>query len=135
MRSRTRAGTCVAIAWLAVGLAAAPANAAEPAPAKAAPDATPADDIDPDAVEVLTEFGKALQAQPHYSFAVDFSYDVVQEDGMKLEFGSTRVYTVRRPDHRRLDEERRVGGRRQIYYNGNELAVSCRTTRPMRRPS
>jgi hypothetical protein len=74
-------------------------------------------------VAVLTGFGKALAAQPRYSFAVDFSYDVVQEDGQKLEFGSTRVYTVRRPDHLRLTEERRVGGKREIYYDGATLAV------------
>lgn len=123
MRSSTGFRIQVAVACLAVGLAAGAAGAAEPAAPKAAPEATPGDDIEPEAVAVLAAFGKALEAQPRYSFAVDFSYDVVQQHGEKLEFGSTRVYTVKRPDHLRLSEERRVGGRREIYYDGITLAV------------
>lgn len=124
MRSRARSIPCVALATLALGLAAAPARAAEPAktppPATAA---TPADDVDPKAVALLSAFAKVLEAQPRFSFAVDFSFDVVQEDGQKLEFGASRVYTVRRPDHLRIDEERRVGGRREMFYDGNNLTV------------
>lgn len=119
---RVRIGVAIPCLAFALGLGAARANAAEPA-AKTPSDAAPADEIDPDAVAVLTGFGKALEKQPQYSFAVDFSYDVVQEDGQKLEFGSQRVYTVRRPDHLRIDEERRSGGRREIYYDGKQLAV------------
>ncbi len=123
MRSTTRSLACVAVTCLAFALGAAFARAAEPAAPAATPEATPAEGIDPDAVALLTAFGKALEAQPRYSFAVDFSYDVVQQHGEKLEFGSTRVYTVKRPDHLRLSEERRVGGRREIYYDGTTLAV------------
>jgi hypothetical protein len=131
MRSRARSGTWLAllcVAGTATWLAAAAARAAEPAAAKPtaeqpAPAATPADDIDPKALALLDAFAKALEAQPHFSFAVDFAYDVVQEDGQKLEFGASRVYTVRRPDHLRIEERRRVGGPREMFYDGNSITV------------
>ncbi|MEX2205716.1 MAG: DUF2092 domain-containing protein [Myxococcota bacterium] len=111
------------VAGLASGFTATSARAAEPAAEQPAAAATPEDDIDPKALALFTAFGKALEAQPRFSFAVDFSYDVVQEDGQKLEFGASRVYTVRRPDHLRIDEKRRVGGVREIFFDGNRLAV------------
>ena len=124
MRSRARSIPCVALVGFALSFAAAAAaRAEEPATTPPATEATPADEIDPDAVALLTRFGKALEAQPRFSFAVDLSYEVVQEDGQKLEFGASRVYTVRRPDHLRIDEDRRVGGRREVFYDGNSLTV------------
>ena len=123
MRSRARSIPSVTLASFALGLVAAFARAAEPAATPPATEATPADEIDPDAVALLSRFGKVLEAQARFSFAVDLSYEVVQEDGQKLEFGSSRVYTVRRPDHLRIDEERRVGGRRELFYDGSSLTV------------
>jgi hypothetical protein len=129
MRSRARTNTWVALLCAAFGLAAAPARAEQPAAAEPAPETVPAseaasvDDIDPKAVALLSRFADALAAQPHFSFAVDFAYDVVQEDGQQLEFGASRIYTVRRPDHLRIDENRRAGGRREMFFDGNNLTV------------
>lgn len=126
MRSRARSARWLALLCVvcsASGLPAAAARAAEPVAEKSAAEAEPADDIDPKAVALLSAFGKALEAQPRFSFAVDFAYEVVQEDGQRLEFGASRVYTVRRPDHLRIDESRRVGGRRAIFYDGDSLTV------------
>ncbi len=123
MRSRARTSTWVALLCAAFGLAVAPARAAEPEAAKPAAEAAPADDIDPKAVALLGRFGDALAAQPRFSFAVDFAYDVVQEDGQKLEFGASRIYTVRRPDHLRIEEDRRSGGRREMFFDGNNVTV------------
>lgn len=123
MRPRVRSSTWVALLSFALGLAPGAGRAAEPAAAKPATDATPADEIDPDAVALLSRFGKVLEAQPRFSFTVDYSYEVVQEDGQKLEFGASRVYTVRRPDHLRIDEDRRAGGRRETFYDGDNLTV------------
>jgi hypothetical protein len=99
------------------------APAAAPPAGETAAEATPADLIDADAVALLKGFGDLLEAQPRFSFSVDFSYEVVQADAQKLEFGATRVYTVRRPDRLRIDEERRVGGKRELLFDGNQLAV------------
>ena len=82
-----------------------------------------ADLIDEDAIALLARFGGALKAEPKFSFSVDLSYEVVQEDGQKLEFGASRVYTVRRPDRVRIEEERRAGGRREIYFDGDQISV------------
>ena len=122
MRSRARNITCAALIGAALGSPNG-ARAAEPAATPPAPAAEPADEIDDDALALLDRFAKVLEAQPRFSFAVDSSYEVVQEDGQKLEFGASRVYTVRRPDHLRIDEDRRVGGRREFFYDGDSLTV------------
>jgi len=124
MRSRAKSIVCVALSCVALGPAAAPARAEAETKAPPAPAAEPADEIDEDALAILNRFAKLLEAQTRFRFAVDFSYDVVQEDGQKLEFGASRVYTVRRPDHLRIDEDRRAGGRRELFYDGNNLTVS-----------
>ena len=129
MDPRARVITWTALVLASWGLSAFSARAGEPAatpPAPATPpaaDVAPADEIDPDAVALLKRFGKALEAEPKFSFAIDYSYDVVQEDGQKLEFGASRVYTVRRPDHLRIDEERRSGGPRELLFDGDRITV------------
>lgn len=113
---------CAALIAPAAGAPAEEPAAAPPA-AETAAEATPADVIDDDAVALLKSFGDLLEAQPRFSFTVDFNYEVVQADGQKLEFGATRVYTVRRPDHLRIDEERRVGGKRELFFDGDRITV------------
>jgi hypothetical protein len=127
MRPRARITPWAALICAALIAPAASARAEKPAAAppagETAAEAAPADVIDDDAVALLKRFGDLLEAQPRFSFTVDFSYEVVQADGQKLEFGATRVYTVRRPDHLRIDDERRVGGRRELLFDGNQLTV------------
>lgn len=123
MRSRAKTYRWAALTIAACVSSAVAAYAQEKPAAPPAPAAEPADEIDDDAVALLNSFGTALEAQTRFSFAVDMSYEVVQADGQKLEFGSQRVYTVRRPDHLRLEEDRRVDGRRELFYDGTNLAV------------
>ena len=124
-RGVTSAALILALAASGVPVARAEEPAATPAKSAAPPakEAAPADEIDPDAVALLTLFGTALAAEPKFSFAIDFSYDVVQEDGQKVEFGASRVYTLRRPDHLRIDEKRRSGGPRELFYDGDQVTV------------
>jgi hypothetical protein len=98
---------------------AADVEAAAPADAGAAEQ--PA--VDPDALGVLRRFGEFLAARPSLGFSVEIGYEVVQDDGEKLEFGSMRRYVQRRPDRLRIDEERRVGGKRSLFFDGDRLAV------------
>jgi hypothetical protein len=125
MGPRARSVTSAALICATLGLPVVRARAEQPAaaPPEAAIETPPADVIDDDAVALLKSFGDLLEAQPRFSFTVDFSYEVVQADGQKLEFGATRVYTVRRPDQLRIDEERRVGGGRELLFDGNQLTV------------
>lgn len=114
--------------WVAAGLAvlalqAGIASAADPAAAKPATAVAPAAEIDADALALLKKFGGFLAAQPRFGFELDLSYEVLQEDGQRLEFGSFRRYTVRRPDHLRIDEVRRSDGAREMYLNGKQLTV------------
>lgn len=115
MRSRTSRLACVALIAATLGSYVRPALAEEPAPAESG--------VDADALAVLRHFGNALEKQPRFSFEVEFGYEVVQADGQKLEFGAFRRYIVRRPDHLRIDEERRVGGARELFFDGNQLTV------------
>ena len=114
--------------WVAAGLAvlalqAGIANAADPAAAKPATAVAPAAEIDADALALLKKFGGFLAAQPRFGFELDLSYEVLQEDGQRLEFGSFRRYTIRRPDHLRIDEVRRSDGVREMYLDGKQLTV------------
>lgn len=115
MRSRTSRLACVALIAAALGSYVRPALAEEPPSAET--------EVDADAVAVLHRFGDALAKQPRFSFDVELGYEVVQVDGQKLEFGAFRRYVVRRPDHLRVDEERRVGGARELFFDGNQLTV------------
>ncbi len=120
--TRTR-GASAALVIATLGLLAAVGHAADPAPAQ--PPAVSAEDgeIDDDAVALLERLGAFLAAQPRFSFEAELAYEVVQADGQKLEFGSFRRYTVRRPEHLRIDERRRSGGARELYFDGDLLTV------------
>jgi hypothetical protein len=118
-----RHGLAVAaiFAFALVGHAAEPVKPAAPEAKPAAPEA---DVVDPKAVALIKAMGDFLKAQPSFSFTVDQSYDVVQQDCEKLEFGGVRTYIVRRPDHLRIDGDARDGSPRTLYFDGNQIAVS-----------
>jgi len=97
-------------------------HAAEPA-APPAPEAPDASEIDDKAVALIKRMGEFLKAQTRFAFTVDQSYDVVQEDGEKLEFGDIRRYTVRRPDRLRIDGDKRDGSPRTLFFDGNQILV------------
>ncbi|MGH2899257.1 MAG: DUF2092 domain-containing protein, partial [Solirubrobacteraceae bacterium] len=96
-----------------------PGLAAEPTQ----PGPPEANDVDDDAVALIKGMGDFLKAQQHFSFTVDQAYDVVQEDGEKLEFGGVRVYTVRRPDRLRIEGDARDTKPRTLYFDGKQIAV------------
>lgn len=123
MKSRATRSSWVAAGLAVLALQAGIANAADPAAAKPATAVAPAAEIDADALALLKKFGGFLAAQPRFGFELDLSYEVLQEDGQRLEFGSFRRYTVRRPDHLRIDEVRRSDGAREMYLNGKQLTV------------
>ena len=123
MKSRATRSSWVAAGLAVLALQAGIANAADPAAAKPATAVAPAAEIDADALALLKKFGGFLAAQPRFGFELDLSYEVLQEDGQRLEFGSFRRYTIRRPDHLRIDEVRRSDGVREMYLDGKQLTV------------
>jgi hypothetical protein len=107
-----------AAAIAATLLAAGSALAADAKP-KSAPPA-----IDPDVVALVTGAGDRLRAAEQFSFTADTTYEAVQADGSKLEFGATRHYVVRRPDRVRLEVQPRDGEDRLIVFDGDLLTVA-----------
>lgn len=64
-----------------------------------------------------------LAAQSSYSFRANVAFDVVQMNGQKLEFGSAKKITVRRPDRVRVDTADRDGDSRTLTFDGKQIAI------------
>lgn len=108
----------VAVLFL-VGCAVGSARAEEKGePAAAAPAA-----IDPEAVEAVRQAGAFLAKAERVSFRADMEWDAAQPDGEKIEFGSTRRTVLRRPNHLRVEWERRDGNRGELVFDGSTLTV------------
>jgi hypothetical protein len=87
----------------------------------AADTATP--DIEERALSILKKANDFLVQAQHFSVTVVDGYDTVQVSGVKIEYGATRKYTIRRPDRVRLDTEQRNGNQRGFRFDGKEIAV------------
>jgi hypothetical protein len=120
------------IAALAALLAAAPAAAQTEASAPAseagkAAAAAAAAEATKEALAILKEASDFLAAQKAYAFEAEFSYDVVQGTGEKLEFGGSRQILVRRPDRVRAAGHGRDGHEATLYYDGKNISVALPT--------
>lgn len=71
-------------------------------------------------IERMSEF---LARTKQFGVTVDIGYDVVQEWGQKIEFGETRVVTVRRPDRLRIETTNRDGSVSSVVFDGKEIAA------------
>jgi hypothetical protein len=105
----------------------APASDAEASLARA-PEVAPAQGanrvaLTKDALERLVASAEFLAGVPSYRFEADLSFDVLQSNGQKLEFGETRTATIRRPDRLRVDVKRRGGEQLSLYFDGKHLSV------------
>src|SRR5262245_46552433 len=107
-RNRRRAslsGACLAAGvavLLTLGMSAKEESAA-PAPAEPSAEF----ELDADALEIAKRAFEFLREQQRFSFRADLGYEVVQQDGEKLEFGSVKTYTVKRPESVRVETEER----------------------------
>jgi hypothetical protein len=127
MKSTRRRGAlgavCLVLSLGALGWAAVAQEAAAPAPS-AAPEAAAVSELDAEALEIAKRAFGFLRDQKRFSFRAETGYEVVQEDGSKLEFGSTKTYTVKRPESVRVETEQRDGDRRLTVFDGKTLTVS-----------
>jgi hypothetical protein len=114
---------CLAFSLGALAWAAIAQEASAPAPS-AAPEASADSELDPEATEIAKRAFDFLRGQPRFSFRAETGYEVVQEDGSKLEFGSSKSYTVKRPESVRVETEQRDGDRRLTVFDGKTLTVS-----------
>lgn len=114
--------------YLAVGatlLSALPAAAQSTASAKAgsaAPAIASPAAVDPKAVAALEKMGAYLRTLKQFSVHGDSTFDLVMDDGQKLQFPGTVDYKVRAPNALAIDlkTDRKD---RQLLYDGKQLTV------------
>ena len=71
---------------------------AQPAPAPAAPAGAADSDIDPDAIEALRRMSAYLGTQTSFELKSSGAFDLVLDDGQRLQFGDNATFKVRRPN-------------------------------------
>lgn len=118
------------VPWLsAITIAALLATAAyaQPAPAPAAPAGAADSDIDPDAMEALKRMSAYLGTQTSFELKSSGAFDLVLDDGQRLQFGDNATFKVRRPNGFVIE---RVGDYkdRRFTYDGKQLTVSSPRT-------
>jgi len=80
-------------------------------------------DVDERALTILKKANEFLAQAQQFSVTVVDGYDSVQPSGMKIEYGASRKYTIRRPTYVRIDTDQRSGNQRGFRFNGKEIAV------------
>lgn len=77
--------------------------------------------FDPTAMKSIERLNDYLAGTKEFRVAFDVAYDIVQDDGQKLEFGDTRVVAVRRPGQMRVEDTDRDGAKTGIVFDGKEI--------------
>jgi hypothetical protein len=80
-------------------------------------------EIEEYAIEVLTRSIDYLANLKQMRLTAEFGFDVLQETGQMIEFGSRQEVTVQRPDHLRVDFSRRDGVAGHVVYDGKEIVL------------
>lgn len=83
----------------------------------------PANTIDAQALTVLKKATDYIAKADSFSMALEYSYDVLQPSGMKIELGGTRKVQVSRPDRARIEFARRDGVRGNMFYDGKTVTL------------
>ncbi len=92
-------------------------------PASAQEGKAAAPEIEEKALTVVKRMTTVLSQAKQFSFTADVGFDVVQDSGQKIEFGETRKFAVRRPDHARVDVTKRDGSISGFVFDGKQIAV------------
>ncbi len=92
-------------------LIAAPVSAAEP------------EDSEARALAVLKQSADYVSKAKRFRLRAELSFDVVQADGEKIQFGAMRTLTVRRPDRAYVEGRRRAGDRKDLYIDGQTVTL------------
>jgi len=71
----------------------------------------------------LMEMARFLGKTDKFSVSLRTAYDVVQENGQKIEFGEARELAVQRPDRVRILESAGDGKRDMILFDGKSLTI------------
>jgi hypothetical protein len=77
-----------------------------------------------EALQVLRRMSAFIASHSSLRFTADVAYDAVQHSGQKIEFGSRRTVTLRRPDLVRVDVLHRGGERELLTFDGKRLSLA-----------
>jgi hypothetical protein len=110
---------------LAIFLALVMVLALGPVPVRATNDvpASQAMGQDTEAKAILMKMADFLAKAQAFSVTVRSSYDAIQEDGQRIEFGETYRILIQRPDHLRVDNMRSDGEHGQLIFDGKTITV------------
>jgi hypothetical protein len=84
----------------------------------------PENQVEEQAREVVGRFVNYLANLKQLRVTAEFGFDVLQETGQMIEFGSHQEITVQRPDHFRINLSRRDGIQGLVVYDGKEIVLS-----------
>jgi hypothetical protein len=79
--------------------------------------------IDSEVVSIMDSFTTLITSADRFSVSTDMGYEAVQSDGRKLEFGSTRESTIKRPDKAKFDFTSRNGRHGVMILDGEQVSV------------
>ncbi|MBK7024941.1 MAG: DUF2092 domain-containing protein [Sulfuritalea sp.] len=109
---------------LATSLALTAAVAQAQAPAAPLQTLTLASESQRFAHDRLLEMARFLGSSQRFSVALRISYDAVQDDGQKIEFGAVRDVAVERPNRVRVAETSSDGSNNLMLFDGERITVS-----------
>jgi hypothetical protein len=79
--------------------------------------------IDPKAMAVVAAMAEHLAKAPRFGVTINASYDVVQDNGQKIQFGERRTLLLDRPDNLRTDVLDSDGGHREVVFDGKAISM------------
>lgn len=118
-----RASLLLAVSLMAMSAVRAEEVSAPPNRTTAAPEA-PATKSQRFARDRLMEMARFLGKTDRFSASLRIAYDVVQDDGQKIEFGETRELAVQRPDRIRIVATSSDGDHNSMLFDGRFITIS-----------
>lgn len=79
--------------------------------------------VEEEVLEILSRSSDYLANLKQFNVTAEFGFDVLQETGQKIEFGSHQEVTIQRPDRMRVDFSRRDGVNGSVVYDGKEIVL------------
>jgi hypothetical protein len=77
--------------------------------------------VDEDAVAIVKRAAHFLRDAKSFEVKTVMGFDVVQQNGQKIEFGSTRRSVIQRPNRARFEWDRRDGKSGVVVFDGNDI--------------
>jgi hypothetical protein len=79
---------------------------------------------DPEALSELKRASDFLVAQPRFQFKARIFYDVIQEDGRRLQFEKSGEIFLQRPNQLYVESHRDDGRWRKLWYQDKTLSIA-----------